>query len=253
MTRHEQLQEQYEDALFALLMDEIARSEGEKLLKENERLKQDPDADIPDDVMRRCRKVINREFSKKNAAKAYKLSVRMFHKIAVFAFIAILLFTTAFAASESLRVNTLNLVIEVFERNTDYRTSPTSQVPKDSLNFDVGWLPNGFILTKWNSNQYSDWANYETPDGDLLGIDLAAICKNEVISVDTENAMIEEISVNEIKSTLIIKEYHYQVVMPLPETGQMLLVALSWNPDENPAFKYTKDEFLRIVESIILD
>ena len=34
MTRREQLQEQYEDALFALLMDELARSEGEKLLEE---------------------------------------------------------------------------------------------------------------------------------------------------------------------------------------------------------------------------
>ena len=57
MTRREQLQEQYEDALFALLMDELARSEGEKLLEENERLKQEPDADIPDDVMKRCCKV----------------------------------------------------------------------------------------------------------------------------------------------------------------------------------------------------
>lgn len=253
MTRREQLLEQYEDALFALLMDEVARAEGEKLLAENERLMQDPDADIPDDVMRRCRKVINREFSKKNAAAAYKVSMMVFHKIAAFALIAILLFTTAFAASEDLRVNMLNLVIERFERNTDYRVAPTSQLPESDLGFEVGWVPDGFVLAKWNSNQFIDWATYQASDGSLLGIDLDTITESGVISVDTEDAVIEEIAVNGIVSTLIIKDYSYQVVMPLLERNQMLFVSLSWNPSNYPEFKYTKDEFLRIVESITLD
>ena len=39
MTRREQLQEQYEDALFALLMDDLAAIEGQAALEENERLK----------------------------------------------------------------------------------------------------------------------------------------------------------------------------------------------------------------------
>lgn len=38
----QQLLENYEDALFALLMDDFAEREGEKLKAENERLKQDP-------------------------------------------------------------------------------------------------------------------------------------------------------------------------------------------------------------------
>lgn len=252
MTRREQLQEQYEDALFALLMDELARSEGEKLLEENERLMQDPDADIPDDVMKRCCKVINWEFSKKNAVATYKVSVRVLNKIAVFAFIAILLFTTAFAASENFRVNTLNLVIEVFERNTDYRVNPTPQLSESDLGFEVGWKPDGFVLVKCNSHEYADWATYQGPDNSLLGINLATITKSGVISVDTENATIEEITINGIEATLIIKEDHYQVVMPLPERGQMLLVGLSWITSKYPTPMYTKEEFLRIVENITL-
>ena len=246
MTRREQLQEQYEDALFALL-----RSEGEKLLEENERLKQDPDADIPDDVMKRCCKVINREFSKKNATAACKISVRVFNKIAVFAFIAILLFTTAFAASENFRVNTLNLVIEVFERNTDYRVNPTPQLSESDLGFEVGWKPDGFVLVKCNSHQYADWATYQGPDNSLLGINLATITKSGVISVDTENATLEEITINGNEATLIIKD-SYQIVMPLPERGQILLVSLSWITSKYPTPMYTKEEFLRIVENITL-
>lgn len=39
MTKREKLLEQYEDALFSLLMDEFAESEGKAALEENERLK----------------------------------------------------------------------------------------------------------------------------------------------------------------------------------------------------------------------
>ena len=35
MTRREMLLEQYEDALFALMMDEVAAVEGQKALEEN--------------------------------------------------------------------------------------------------------------------------------------------------------------------------------------------------------------------------
>ena len=39
MTDHERLREQYEDALFALLMEGVAESEGEEALRLNEELK----------------------------------------------------------------------------------------------------------------------------------------------------------------------------------------------------------------------
>ena len=105
---------------------------------------------------------------------------------------------------------------------------------------------------KCNSTQYGDWATYQGPDNSLLGINLATITKSGVISVDTENATLEEITINGIEATLIIKEDHYQVVMLLPEKSQMLLVGLSWITSKYPTPMYTKDEFLRIVENIIL-
>ena len=47
MTRREKLQEQYEDALFALLMDDLAVEEGKKAYEENERLKADSSFEVP--------------------------------------------------------------------------------------------------------------------------------------------------------------------------------------------------------------
>lgn len=44
MTDRKQMEYNYEDALFALWMDDLARSRGEKLIEENERLQADPSA-----------------------------------------------------------------------------------------------------------------------------------------------------------------------------------------------------------------
>lgn len=58
MTDHEGLMEQYEDALFALLMEGVAEAEGEKALLLNEELKKDPNAEVPEAVRKRCEKTI---------------------------------------------------------------------------------------------------------------------------------------------------------------------------------------------------
>lgn len=245
MTRREQLQEQYEDSLFALLMDEIAKVEGERLLEENERLKQDPNAAVPEAVMRRCRKTINREFSKKNAAALYHTSIRVFNRIAVLVFVGILLFTGAFATSENLRINTLNLMIEVFDRNTEYRFGQHSQ-PKTGMGFEIGWLPEGFVLVDQERNNTSIWENYENANGDILHIELTSLGENGVISIDTEKAIVEEIFINEQRATLFTKDY-YRVVIPIPEKQQLFLIDFFSEISE-----YKKDEFLRIVESITL-
>ena len=54
MTRREMLMEQYEDALFALIMDEVAEVEGQKAIEENQRLKESGELVIPKEVSQRC-------------------------------------------------------------------------------------------------------------------------------------------------------------------------------------------------------
>ena len=73
MTDRKRLLDNYEDALFALMMDELAEQEGQRLLEENERLKQDPAAAIPEDVDKRCLKTIKRTFARKHHMEVMRL------------------------------------------------------------------------------------------------------------------------------------------------------------------------------------
>ena len=57
MTRREILMEQYEDARFALLMDAVAESQGQKAIEENRRLRDSGELEVPASVHQRCRTI----------------------------------------------------------------------------------------------------------------------------------------------------------------------------------------------------
>ena len=75
MTHHEKLVERYEDALFALMMEDVAETEGEKLQELNEQLKRNPAAEIPKELDERCIRTIRTEFGKKNFRSARRGAV----------------------------------------------------------------------------------------------------------------------------------------------------------------------------------
>ena len=64
MTRHERLLENYEDAYFALLMEDVAQMEGARLDQLNMELQNDPHAAVPEGLTKRCLKTINAHFFK---------------------------------------------------------------------------------------------------------------------------------------------------------------------------------------------
>lgn len=75
MKTREQLQEEYEDALFALLMYDVAELEGRHAAEENERLLNDPNARVPEDLDRKCLQLINRHFLRKKILRIIKWSI----------------------------------------------------------------------------------------------------------------------------------------------------------------------------------
>ena len=99
MTRREKLQEQYEDALFALLMDDLAVEEGKKAYEENERLKADSSFEVPSESRKRCVETIARCCRKKQFQGISNRCYHAFSKVAVIAMLTIMLATAAFAAA----------------------------------------------------------------------------------------------------------------------------------------------------------
>lgn len=158
MTRREKLQEQYEDALFALLMDDLAVEEGKKAYEENKRLKADSSFEVPSESRKRCVETIARCCRKKQFQGISNRCYHAFSKVAVIAMLTIMLATAAFAASPTLRASAMNLLVETFEDHTEFRlvyTPPTENASDDGLNFTVNWIPEGYKLESHRENRFS--------------------------------------------------------------------------------------------------
>lgn len=223
MKDREQLQEQFEDALFALLMDNFAKAEGEKALAENERLQNDPSAEVPEEVNKRCFRTIRRCFAKQKFNATRQFTFKALGKVAMAVGIAAILFTFAFATSETIRAKTLNLVIEVFDKSTDFffeeKKSDNSK-PQLSL----GWVPNGFSLQDQGNNGIATWLQYCGANDAYISVTYEYV-EGLVMSVDTEGATTEPIIINDFSALLILKdnENDFQI---------------TWATHDNTAFIY---------------
>jgi hypothetical protein len=226
-------------------MDRMICAEGERLLEENERLKSDPNAEIPEKLMKRCRKVIAREYAKKHFTSVKQFSVKLFQRVAIVALTGMLFFTGALAASETLRNSTMNLIVEAFEDHTNYRFDGL-QEEDFMLEFEVGWIPEGFVLKDQVHGQHSAYTYYTGNNSEALAIDLTAISKSGNTGVDTENAIKENLDIKGRTATLVTKDY-LELIIPIPERTQLLVIAL-WTND----FLIGREEVIRIAENIEL-
>lgn len=216
MTRREELQERYEDAVFALMMDDFATAEGKKLREENERLKNDPEVEVPKALTDKCMRTIRRQFTKKGMRTAGRFAVHTFGKIAMVAGVMAMLFTVAFAASETVRVQTLNLVVEVFGESTDFRFSQ-SEAPS-GVKVEAGWMPTGYELKDHGVNNVSNWALYEKSGDENIYIKYSET-NGMLTSVDTEGAVSRPADVCGITALLVQKESVIQLAWALPDNS----------------------------------
>lgn len=201
MTRREYLQERYEDALFALLMDDLAVEEGKKALQEHKRLKNDPEAEVPDQTLRRGLKTIRKHFSRKNAGKLYRVTAKVISRVAVVALVGTLTFTTAFAASTDFRINTLNYVIDVFD---DRAIFSAENMDSDKMpTVSAGWLPEDYAQDDYESADKYVKMLFRTSDGREISVEIYDSSETSVI--DTENAELGTAMVNGYEAVTIVK------------------------------------------------
>ncbi len=229
MKRLELLQERYEDALFALLMENVAISEGQKAWKENERLKNDPGAEIPEAVDKRCLRTIRRYFTKQTARRVGHYTVGAFKRVMMVAGLAAVLFTCAFASSETVRRNTLNLVIEVFNESTDFYFTGESVEVTPTLK--VGWVPEGYELEKQEESGPNLWYQYRKSEDEFIRFRYSTI-SNGVISMDTEDADVRYVEVNGNQAMLIQRESKFQVAWSVYDNAGLITITSEGIPED---------------------
>ncbi len=208
MTRRELLQDRYEDARFALLMDELGAAEGEQAEGENERLNADGAAAVPEDLDRRCRQTIRRARTRRRLRSVGRFTGKALKRVALAAGVAAILFTTAFATSETVRVYVLNLAIEVFETNTEFRFSSLPE--QSSPQLYVGWFPAGYTLAKTKTDDFHTMHEYRNHENMFIRISCRE-ANGMTISIDTENAVVTNIEIKDSRAMLIQKESGLQL------------------------------------------
>ncbi len=224
MNRREQLQEAYEEALFALLMEDVIEDEGKRLLEENHRLQQDPSAAVSDKVNERCVKTIKKAFAKERRREAGKVTYRAFSKLSLVAMLCILLFATAFAASPQLRVATLNLLIEVSDVSTELSfTDGGAEQPHDHETdapvgvytfggYTIPAAPEGLSLTAHSQTRRSLYIQYANDADNAISVKITAMSESSY-AVDTEDAQtVEKIEFLGFQGILIEKNDNTQLV-----------------------------------------
>lgn len=201
MTRKERLSEQYEDALFALIMEEAAEAEGQKALEENRQLRDSGELAIPDGLRQRCHRAIAKGFAGQELRRVGRGVSRVVTKVALVALVGMLLLTTVFAASEDFRVKTLNLALEIFEDHTEITLTPDESIIASSVDSVVpqltaGWVPDGFALVEEGENSAMAWKEFQNEEaGTQISITVFNL-RTGRMSVDTEDAEMLPVQIN---------------------------------------------------------
>ena len=113
------INEQFEDAVFSMLMADVAEAEGKRLLEVNRQLQGDPEAAVPEEVSSRCLKAIKREFNRRNLRNIRRTCARVFQRVAIVVLVVVACFSAAYVTSEAFRVNVMNYVIVIFDEKID--------------------------------------------------------------------------------------------------------------------------------------
>lgn len=174
MTRRERLLEQYEDAWFALLAEDVMVQEGERLEALNRQLLADPAAAVPESLDRRCRRVMDRAAAGGKRRTALRRAGKALRMAAVIAAVIATLFTTAFAVSEEFREAALELARTVTGRYTQLDIRRAGETGGETAGeyfarVETGWLPEGF---SYCGGEYDVWAEFENSRGQTVRVEV---------------------------------------------------------------------------------
>lgn len=248
MTKHEQLQEQYEDALFALLMDDFAVTVGEAAIEENERLQKDPNYEVPLEVRKRCLKTISKCCQKRTLFSTGRALRRGFIRVAAIATISMLLFTTALAVSPTLRAKTLNFLIEIFDERTELsflEPDLTQAHPAESNQIVVNWLPEGYTLAEESDSTFRSSVSYSSESGHEITINVFK-GENGGLNIDTEGAQIETIIVQGCDGILALKDDTTQLIWGDQENLYKIHLVTDGTEDEDI------QNLMKIAENLVI-
>lgn len=228
-----ELWERYEDAMFAILMDEVAHQEGQEQLEWKKQLNDDPSAALPEEVRKRGEKTIRKAFAAKNREPVKHFTFKVVQRIAVAVLVVVITTACAFAAFPEVRAGILNTIVKTFEDHTEFEFSSMDISGNQPSGFaiEIGWIPEGFSLTDQGEDQLSAWQRYTDKDDEQKTIYVSEdALSGQSLAVDTEDADVEQIEIQGHEGTIITKEEWTCILYTVPEKSMVLHIQSEFIP-----------------------
>ena len=216
MTKQEMLYEQYNDALFRLLMHSVAQHQGQQYQEENQALKAQ-EGGPSETAKRRCLRTISRQ-------------VRRGH---------------ARAVSPIFRSDALRWAVATFGDHAEYRFNQT-EGGVQYQGIEVGWLPEGYELVRSRTTDATILHYYvkatdtaeQRIEVQILKFDGAGIFK-----VDTEADQVYQVSVQNTLATVIERNGCVQITWMYPKSNYIVMLCSD---------SISTETALRIAQSVVL-
>ena len=239
MTKQEMLYEQYNDALFRLLMHSVAQHQGQQYQEENQALKAQ-EGGPSETAKRRCLRTISRQVRRGHARAAARTASRVLSKAAVVMLLVISCLTAAFAVSPVFRSDALRWAVATFGDHAEYRFNQT-EGGVQYQGIEVGWLPEGYELVENQNTNGTISRRYIRPSGSVeqrVDIRVMNFDGEGVFKVDTEaNQLYQTLA------TVIQRDESMQIIWMYPESNCIVMLC---------GDNISTETALRIAQSIVL-
>ena len=169
---------------------------------------QEPDFAALDQLME---KQLHRKQSERRRRRFCKQAVRFSRIAASFLVVALAGFTVLFFSVDAVKINVVNFIVRSYEVATRFHIEDMlGNMPEDfpELNQttfrEPGYIPKGFDQTYYSCTEGHGMIIYEEPDSPYV-LSYSCMTLNTSISLDTEDCLMEQVSVSGNKAYLYTK------------------------------------------------
>lgn len=244
MTKQEMLYEQYNDALFRLLMHSVAQHQGQQYQEENQALKSQ-EGGPSETAKRRCLRTISRQVRRGHARAAARTASRVLSKAAVVMLLVISCLTAAFAVSPVFRSDALRWAVATFGDHAEYRFNQT-EGGVQYQGIEVGWLPEGYELVESRATNRTILRRYTKSGADMkqrIDIRIMDFSDEGAFKIDTEADEVYQVLVQNTLATVIERDNSVQLIWMYPESNCIIMLC---------GDNISTETALRIAQSIVL-
>lgn len=208
--RRQRLLDEYEEAALKFLLNEYADADGERLWQEYKVAEETGEVlDVPNDLDRKCRQIIQGSFAKYNRRVRSSQILRALSKVAVIVLVLLGLSTTLVLSVDALRVPVLNFFLRHSDRYTAITLNEENTVLQselENIHNSIGYLiPDEYTLVfEEVSGRGSMNLLYQNDLEEVISLKITM--NSGQLFVDTEDAYVEDITLNEQPAVLVEKE-----------------------------------------------